>query len=363
MKHVVFLIDSLSVVGGTQRVSTTVAGQLARRGYTVTLLSQYGQGAAFPLPPGVEACTLGGAPVSLRSGYLGAVRALRCWLRLRRPDVLVLVESKLSNVAYPAALGLRLRRVAWEHHHFNENLGARSQMLARRVAAYGGHEVVTLTRRDAREWRSRLPLTWARIAPIANPLSFARPADNPYRTDSRTVFAAGRLTKQKGFDLLLSAWAQVEPQFPEWTLRILGSGEDDAALRQQAAELGLTRCVISGPTDDIEAEFRAAGLYALSSRHEGLPMVLMESLAYGVPAVAFDCPTGPGDLLAPGGGLLVPPGEIGAFARALQRLMADAPLRRQMSAEAFEHSRRYDADHIASEWVRLLEHGGRRAPR
>ncbi len=355
MKHIVFLIDSLSVVGGTQRVSSTIANGLAQRGYSVTILTQHGQTPVFSLHPNIELYALGEQPVTLRFGFRQAVSALRQWLKHRRPDALILVESKLATLACLASFGLKLRRVAWEHHHFHESLGQRSQTLARRVAAYACQDVVTLTELDAREWRARLPGARARIIAIANPLSFTQPSENAYNSGSRTVLAVGRLTAQKGFDLLLSAWTQVEPQFPDWFLHIVGHGENEQALKDQGAQLGLKHWSLTGPSDRIQEKFSVAGIYALSSRHEGLPMVLMESQAYGVPAVAFNCPTGPADLLGPGGGLLVAPGQVGAFADALRTLMSDPQARQRLSHEAFDNSARYERGRIFDQWQTLLE--------
>ncbi|NMV20850.1 glycosyltransferase, partial [Vibrio parahaemolyticus] len=89
----------------------------------------------------------------------------------------------------------------------------------------------------------------------------------------------------------------------------------------------------------------------LSSRHEGLPMVLMESQAYGVPAVAFDCPTGPAELLASGGGVLVEPGNVTQLAGALRELLTDTQARQRMSERAYQGAQRYETERILAQWT------------
>jgi glycosyltransferase involved in cell wall biosynthesis len=352
-----FLIESMHSRGGMERVTAIVASGLARRGLDVQILTLRGRESAFPLAPEVRLTTLGLPPGTLRmrAQTWPLIRGLRRRFRADRPDVLIVVDTFLCAFAFPAALGLRARRVAWEHFHFYTDLGMRSRRFGRWAAAFLGRHVVTLTQQDVQQWTQAFPAALARIRSIANPLSFAPPSLNPYLAANRTVLAVGRLDDQKGFDLLLDSWAMIEPEFPEWSLKILGSGTREQGLRQQAARLKLKRWSLEGATSQIEQEYRAAGVYALSSRHEGLPMVLMESQAYGVPAVAFNCPTGPADLLGPGGGLLVEAGSTFAFAAALRRVMSDSQLRQDMSQQAFENSARYEAGRILDQWTAFLE--------
>ena len=354
---VTFLIQSMQDRGGMERVTATVASGLARRGLKVEILTLWGSVSAFDLDPQVRLVTLDMTPGTLRmrGQTLPLMYRLRRWLAARQPATLVVVDTFLSAFAFPAAAGLNMRRVAWEHFHYHTDLGMRSRRIGRFAAAFLGQHVVTLTRQDADQWRAALPAARARILPIANPLPFVQPADNPYSPLSRTVLAMGRLDDQKGFDLLLAAWGRVEPEFPKWCLKILGTGVREKALRGQAGRLHLSRCTFTQATADVEQEYRAAGVYALSSRHEGLPMVLLEAQAYGVPAVAFNCPTGPADLLGPGGGLLVAPQQVGAFADALRTLMADPQARERLSREAFQNSARYESGRIFDQWQTLLE--------
>ena len=354
---VTFLIQSMQERGGMERVTATVASGLAQRGLNVEILTLWGRVSAFTLDPGVRLSTLGMAPGTLRmrGQTLPLIYGLRRRLAARQAATLVVVDTFLSAFAFPATAGLNIRRVAWEHFHYHTDLGMRSRRIGRFAAAFLGQHVVTLTQQDADQWCAALPTARARIRPIANPLSFVQPTENPYSPLSRTVLAVGRLDDQKGFDLLLAAWARVEPNFPDWCLKILGNGVREQALREQARRLRLSRCTFAQATTDVEQEYRAAGVYALSSRHEGLPMVLLESQAYGVPAVAFNCPTGPADLLGPGGGLLVAPGQVGAFAYALRSLMSDPQARQRLSREAFDNSARYERGRIFDQWQTLLE--------
>ncbi|MBB5361628.1 glycosyltransferase [Deinococcus humi] len=360
---VTFLIESMRARAGMERVTATVAGGLAALGLDVQIVALRGETSAFELPEAVILTSLGlpEGTLRMRAQTVPLVRAVRKELQRRRPDVLITVDTFLAGFVFPALLDLPMLRVAWEHFNFRTDLNMRSRRLARVIAAHLGHRVVTLTRQDRDWWRAAFPQALASITAIPNPLTVDRPAVNPHSPQSRVVLGVGRLDPQKGFDLLLRAWAEIEADCPEWRLQIYGQGPEEQALRDLAEELGLRRWELFAPTSDVAAVYRTAGIYALSSRHEGLPLVLMETQAHGVPAVAFDCLTGPAELLAAGGGALMPAQDVSAFASALQSLMSQPELRQEWSERAYAGAERYRLEPILGQWLRLLAagHSGR----
>ena len=143
----------------------------------------------------------------------------------------------------------------------------------------------------------------------------ARELGEPANLDAKRVLAAGRLTRQKGFDWLIPAWAQVEEKHPDWKLRICGEGNWRERLEAQIAEHGLENLELPGSCPDMADQMSNASIYALSSRFEGFPLILCEAMSKGMAPVAFDCPTGPAEMIRDGeNGLIVPLGDIDAFA-------------------------------------------------
>jgi glycosyltransferase involved in cell wall biosynthesis len=272
------------------------------------------------------------------------------YFRAENDGVLVTTRPGL-NVLSAYAAPRRLVRVAQDHM----NLGSYKPALREAILrAYPRLDVVTvLTERDRQDYRQALG-SGVRVEQIPNGVPEPRPA--PAALDAKVLVAAGRLLSQKGFDMLLDAFALVSARHPDWELRIFGSGPWQARLTAQIDRLGLTgRAHLKGATTRLDDELAAASIFVLSSRFEGLPMVLLEAMAAGLPPVAFDCPTGPGEVIGNGtSGLLVPPTDTAALAAGICALIEDPDRRRAMGAAARDRSRAYSMPAVTAQWERLF---------
>ena len=183
----------------------------------------------------------------------------------------------------------------------------------------------------------------------------ARELGGPADLDAKRVLAAGRLTRQKGFDWLIPAWAEVEKKHPDWTLRICGEGNWRERLEAQIAELGLQSIEMPGSCPDMADQMSNASIFALSSRFEGFPLILCEAMSKGMAPVAFDCPTGPAEMIRDGeNGLIVPLGDVDGFAAALLRMIEDDELRHRCGPAAGETGRNFKMDAIGPMWDELF---------
>jgi glycosyltransferase involved in cell wall biosynthesis len=212
--------------------------------------------------------------------------------------------------------------------------------------------LLALTREDADRWAVE---GMNNVGFMPNPLPLVPGTPSP-RTE-KVVASIGRLSHEKGVDLLLDAWAEAAPKQPGWTLRIYGRGEAEAQLRQQCAELGLEDSVdFAGQTDDVPGALRASSVFVQSSRGEGFPLVLLEAMATGVPCVAFDCAPGVREIVThEEDGLLARPGNTSELARHLVRLMSDEHLRDTMGDQALRSVHRFDPDVITRRWEALFD--------
>jgi glycosyltransferase involved in cell wall biosynthesis len=357
MTRICFFSGGIDRSGGTERVTTVIASALAERGHEVCILSaSRGQSSSFPLHPAVKLHSL------CMEHHSANLSDWRVWWRLRRfilqhrIERLIDVDIVLSWLSIPAAWGTPARVLAWEHFHLLINVGDVFQRvrrsLGRRMALRWAHKVITLTERDRQQYLNIAPSS-AKIVAIPNPITIyhGRAADQ----DSKVVLAAGRLVPQKGFDLLLQAWAQAWPEHPQWKLRIVGSGADGQKLQRQADALSVRDGVEFVPnTSDMPFEYQRVALFVCSSRFEGFGLVLVEAKSFGLPIVSFDCACGPSDIVRDGvDGVLVPPEDPRALAQALVRLINDEPERRGMALRAMD-DRRFDLDRIVKAWERVI---------
>lgn len=175
--------------------------------------------------------------------------------------------------------------------------------------------------------------------------------------EDKTILAAGRLVPQKGFDLLIEAFAKIVDKAPDWKVKIFGAGKDKEMLQDMIAERHLyNNVLLMGPTQEIEKELTRSSIYALSSRFEGFGMVIVEAMQCGVPVVSFDCPKGPGEIIAHNeDGILVEDGNIDAFADALLELIEDKNKRIKFGEKAVENVKRYTIDEIGKQWDGVLK--------
>jgi glycosyltransferase involved in cell wall biosynthesis len=363
-RKICFFTGTLSVLAGAERVTAVLASALAALGHEVHIVCQYGTRSVFALHPGVRLHALYAQRPSFKTHYLPAVRQLRAYLKAHRIQTLIDVDSNLAWFSLPARVGLGLQHIAWEHTHYSQDLGLPARRIARHLAARWCDTIVVLTERDRQAWLHALPHLGqsgkgpnnvSRIVAIANPLPLPWPETLPTNRPQR-VLAVGRLEHVKGFDLLLAAWALLHPSAPEWQLHIVGNGSQRPALEAQRAALGLQNVVeILPATPDIAAHYAEASILALSSRFEGFGLVLIEAMAWGLAIAAFDCETGPRELIAhEHTGLLAQAENPQALSESLLRLMHNPQLRDQMAAHAREQSHRYDIRAIAGQWQDLM---------
>lgn len=284
---------------------------------------------------------------------------LLLWWKLKRLRTGILISTRPSlHLAAARWAPRRMTTIGQDHLNFPVRFRNAAQARVLRTAIPRLDAYTVLTTADAEDYRVEMPEVSTEIAVIRNALPWPveAPTSEPARRDNKVVVAAGRLTKEKGFRRLISAWEPIARTHPDWQLHIYGGGAEHTALAMLIDEAGLSEhVVLKGYTSEFRAVLSESSIYAMSSFSEGFPMVLIEAMSTGLPLVSFDCPRGPGEIIEDGrNGRLVPDGDVAGFTEALDDLISDGELRRRLGDQALEDAKKYEIDTIVAEWEALF---------
>jgi glycosyltransferase involved in cell wall biosynthesis len=376
-------------VGGTIRATFTNAAELAKR-HDVEIVSvlRSSEEPSLPLDPAVQLRPLTSVPAKQQRrlekwarsepsrlihpddgrhrhfNALSDANLLRFLLTVR--DGVLIATRPALNLAVARFVAPSVVRVGQDHLNLSRY---RKPLIAAMAREYPKLDALTtLTERTAEDYRRLLD---GRIRVAVIPNGVRNTSGHRASVEEKVVISAGRMTYQKAFHRLLPVWATVAEHHPDWQLRIFGQGRRERELAAQIRDLGLDdgRARLMGYTSRLPEELAASSIYALSSRYEGFPMVLLEAMSAGLPVVSYDCETGPAEIISHGvDGFVVPDGDGDAFAAALTELIEDAEKRRAFGAAALEKAAQYDPALIAERFETLLEellvaHGRRRHSR
>lgn len=351
MKMVIaFYLESVGKTGGVNRVVSVIASKLAEYGFEVHIISRYdGKKNLFPLN---ERIILHELFSEFKSKYISSpIEFLRLKRIIRENNIDVLISAGATFFAI-AHLIKGVRHFEWDHVSFWH--GNKVLKWCRKIAARKAEKVIVLTE-DNKTQFERIPGRKADVVRIFNPQTFQ--VEDKCDIKRKTVFSAGYIGEQKGYDLLIKAWGKIPEQSRSgWELQIAGGDEGLLeSLLSYIKENNITGIKFLGFRSDIKELMLSSAIYVMSSRWEGLPMVLIEAQSLGMPIVSFNCKTGPKDILIDGTGILVEDGNINSLAQALTTLMNDTALRAQYQSNALLAANRFDVDSIAKQWVRILK--------
>lgn len=366
MSHLIFFVSSMHG-GGAERVAALLCNRWAERGHNVTLVVTYsGRGqSVYPLDKRVQLVYLADIVGTTHKNLWIMIRrfwALRRFVRDTRADVALSFMTQVNIAVLLATRGLGVPIIVSERIYPPAMPLPVIWKILRRITYLWAAKVVMQTQAGL-QWLQRAA-PGSRGVIIANPcvcpLPESKPKiepDNVLPAQRCLLLAAGRLEKQKGFDLLIDAFSSLADVCADWDLVILGEGAERQALEAQIASKRLNqRVLLPGRVGNLGDWYQRADLYAMSSRFEGFPNTLLEALAYGLPAVSFDCLTGPADLIRAGvDGYLAQPqaGPAGLAAR-LIALMQDPARRAAFAANASDVKQRYSLATVGKAWDEAL---------
>lgn len=363
-KNIKIFIDDITRPWGTERAVINLANNLASHGYNVEIVSSYSSSGetAFPTDSKIRINHLG---VHTSMSGISIFASLKNLYNLRSslisalddyPSTLIgtntVINSLLASIKLVGRYNLD-KVIGCEHLPFES--GTKFTFKLREIFYKYLDYTVLLTQRDLEKY-IHLNLNNLRVIPNEAPTIKLNLAN---KTREKILISVGRLTNQKGFDILIDDVIPLLRKFDDWILEIYGEGE----LRPQLSEMIVNsdmqeKIFLRGAVNDLPQKYESSSIYLMSSRYEGLPMVLLEAQAHALPVVAYDCETGPSEIVDDGqNGYLIPMGNSYEFRRRVEELILNQEKRELMGRAAAESVQRFSSEKIFLKWRALLEGG------
>lgn len=370
--RIVYCIAGTHHPGGMERVLSNKANYLVKRGYDVVIITtdQLGKEPFFPLDSRIRCYDLGvnyednngksfvNKLINYPFKQRKHTQRLKALLERLKADIVI--SMFCNDASFIAGINDGSKKILEIHFsRFKRIQYARTGMwkladwyrskcdekIIRRFDKF-----VVLTEEDRGYWGEQ-----RNIEVIPNMLSFT--VKEAAALTNKRVIAVGRYTYQKGFDYLIDAWGPIYRVHPDWKLDIIGCGELLGQLQVRIEKKGLSECIsLKPPTRQIDEEYKEASILVMTSRYEGLPMVILEAQAYGIPVVAFACKCGPKDIIDDGkNGFLVPGEDINTLSNRLLSLMNEKQMRLRMGKAAKLNSERFSEETVMGKWTKLFE--------
>ncbi|MBX9252831.1 glycosyltransferase family 4 protein [Desmonostoc muscorum CCALA 125] len=343
--------------GGAERVMSIMANYWAAKGWEITLLTfDDNKMPQFHLDSSVSHIPLGIAKnspdvITAIWNNFKRIRTLRFAIADSKPDVVISFMTKTNVISLLATRYLKIPIVVSERNNPERySIGIIWKQLCQWTYPFA--DLIVFQTKNARNYFS--PKLQACTCIIPNPVLLPPRGKEPsYKfLGERSLIAMGRLAPEKGFDLLLNAFAKLKDRYSEWTLTIFGEGLLRPTLEDLCNQLGLIgRVHLPGAVNDPYKFLKQGDIFVMSSRHEGFPNALCEAMACGLPVISTDCPSGPREIIRHGiDGILVPNEDVSALAAALERLMSDEAERKFLAARAPEVTERFSLEKIMNMW-------------
>jgi GalNAc-alpha-(1->4)-GalNAc-alpha-(1->3)-diNAcBac-PP-undecaprenol alpha-1,4-N-acetyl-D-galactosaminyltransferase len=357
-RSLVLVIGSLEG-GGAERQMSDMANYWAAKDWKVVLATWSGPAVIdfYPIDARVSRMHLA-VPSEGAVGGISRVRVnlervsrLRQLLKSTEPHAVLSFMTESNLLTILSAIGLKLRVVVSERVQPAMHSAFPWTWHRLRRVLYAWADAVVAQTGDASHWLERNCRTRAVVIPNA-----LRALPPPSGDRESLIVAVGRLTHQKGFDVLLRAFARIAGNFKDWRLVIIGEGVERRTLTALTEELMLAaRVTFVGQTPDVIAWMSKAGLVVQPSRFEGFPNVVLESMGLGAAVISSNCPSGPADLIEDGvNGRLVPVDDVETLACVMAQLMSSPEERARLGLAATAVRERYRQDAIMARWESCL---------
>ncbi|HEU8359105.1 TPA: glycosyltransferase family 4 protein [Streptococcus pneumoniae] len=359
MKKIALVKWILDDSGGGERVAVSLANELTKK-YEVYLIgiTTKQSDLFFGINSQVKYSNFFDHRVRLSKNILKISKMLKKYFLDNEIEVAFGIGIFSNIFLSLSGIGISTKVVLCDH----TNSITANRELSKKVQRYVGtklaDKIITLTQEDRKNYIRKYGISENRIAYIYN-WKENRLSNIPYNDESTKIVTVGRFDYQKGYDYLIQVAKKVLAKMPDWTWEIYGSGKQDEVdkIRDLITENDLQdKLVIKGLEKNQDLIYGDKGIYVMTSRYEGLPLVLLEAQQYNLPIVSFRCPTGPSEIVEDGvNGYLIDCYDTDKMSEKLLELMKNDDLRQSFSDHAKDTMDKFDKNKILNQWIELIE--------
>lgn len=344
---IAFLIANLSNSGGTQRILTHLCNLLIDEFNIIILVNEDGN-SFFPLNEKVKIVNVNEKKQNLIQ------RNLKIYNILKEHEVDYYINLDTNSViANSLFLPSHTQLICWEHFSLESNYKKLFFTISRLYATKRARKFVLLSNTEIRLWQNYSPFLKQKIYLIYNPITVNPPNKNENQLSFKKFLAIGNNIEVKGFDILLEAWQR---QKSNWILQIVGLNESDIKQMQSLIdEKNLKNVEIFGKVKNIQDFYQKSSVFVLSSRKEATPLVLIESQAFGLPAIIFNHLSGALELVNDSAIIVDYEKPIDSLVNAIDKISTHNELYYQLSTSAILNAERFSEKKFKQQWLKILK--------
>jgi len=349
-----YITNGINGPGGLERVLSIKASHLAEEyGYNVhvLVLNNAHTNPFYEFSPKIKfhSIEVGGNPINYFNSYKKGIQKIVDQIQ---PHIISVCDDGLKGFFLPNIIKTPAKWIYERHASvlLNTDNGFKGkiqrQLMNWNIPKF--KRFVVLTPSNIKEWKGN------NIIAIPNPLSFE--SSNTSSLENKKIIVVGSHSYNKGYDLLLKVWENIEQKHSDWELNIYGKYDKNNTFVKMSNDMGLKNVKFHNPVKNIKDKYLESSIMLLTSRSEGFGMVLIEAMECGLPCVSFDCPSGPADIIKDGDdGFLIQPESINEMTEKLLLLIENKELRKTMGEHAKKNVKRFSPDNIVRLWDELFK--------
>lgn len=359
MKKLCFVEYDMTVTGGVEQVTTSLANAFCNE-YEVYIYGIFGKGKEVPydLDSRIYYHAELEEDCRIRKRITSVFKPFKNYIEENQIDLVFLMENHPAIIVSPVRFFTRAKYVFCDHGALMNEWEKKDITAFRFWAGLISHRIVTLTEQNRLDYINQLKVNPQKIQSIYNWISpEVLKIKKEYKEESKKIITVGRFSEEKGYDMLVEAAKQIMPKYPDWEWHLYGTGDTFGETKRKIVQYGLeNQVILKGNIKDAYQVFGEYAFLVLPSYREGLPLVLLEAKATGLPMISFDILTGPKEIIVNGkDGYLIPPYDIKKMIEYMEILINNKEKRKRFSAYTQKGIEKFQKEYIYQEWKVLIE--------